>query len=36
MKKTEIINKISEIERGMARLPEGSIAKKKIKGKEYY
>ena len=32
----ELMNKIAELEREIAFLPEGSITKKKIKDKEYY
>ena len=32
----EIIDKINDIEREIAVLPQGSIAKKTIKGKEYF
>lgn len=32
----EIINRIEELEREIAMLPQGSIAVKKIRGKEYY
>ena len=32
----ELYNRISEIEREIALLPEGSITKKNVKGKEYY
>ena len=31
-----LLNQIAELEREIARLPEGSITKKKIKDKEYY
>lgn len=36
MGQEEIMNRIAEIEREIAVLPEGSITKKKIKDKEYY
>lgn len=36
MDQQKLINKIAEIERGIAILPEGSIAKKKIRDKEYF
>lgn len=36
MGQEELMNKIAEIEREIAILPEGSITKKKIKDKEYY
>jgi len=36
MGQEELMNKIAEIEREIALLPEGSITKKKIKEKEYY
>ena len=36
MEQNELMNKIAEIEREMALLPEGSITKKKINEKEYY
>lgn len=36
MKQEELMNKIAEIEREIALLPEGSVSAKKIKGKEYY
>ena len=32
----DISNKIAELEREIAMLPEGSITKKNIKGKDYY
>ena len=35
MGQEELMNKIAEIEREIAILPEGSITKKKIKDKEY-
>lgn len=35
MEQEELINKIAEVEREIAILPEGSITKKKIKEKEY-
>lgn len=36
MEQSELIEKAAEIEREIALLPEGSITKKKINGKEYY
>ncbi len=36
MGQEELMNKIAELEREIAILPEGSITKKKIKNKEYY
>lgn len=36
MRQEELLNKIAELEREIAILPEGSIAKKKIRDKEYY
>ena len=36
MRQEELMNKIAELEREIAILPEGSIARKKIKNKEYY
>ena len=36
MEQEELMNKIAELEREIAILPEGSITKKKIKDKEYY
>lgn len=36
MRQEELMNKIAEIEREIALLPEGSVSAKKIKGKEYY
>ncbi len=36
MVQEELLNKIAELEREIALLPEGSITKKKIRGKEYY
>lgn len=36
MGQEELMNKIAELEREIAILPEGSITKKKIKEKEYY
>lgn len=36
MGQDELMNQIVELEREIAILPEGSITKKKIKGKEYY
>ena len=36
MGQEELMNKITELEREIAILPEGSITKKKIRGKEYY
>ena len=36
MGQDELLIQIAEIEREIARLPEGSITKKKINGKEYY
>lgn len=36
MGQEELMNKIAELERKIAILPEGSITKKKIKEKEYY
>lgn len=36
MGQNELMNQIAELERQIAFLPEGSIAKKKIKEKEYY
>ena len=36
MGQEELMNKIAELEREIAILPEGSITKKKIKDKEYY
>lgn len=36
MRQEELVNQITELERKIAVLPEGSITKKKIKGKEYY
>lgn len=36
MDNLEIINRIEELEREIAILPQGSIAVKKIKGKDYY
>ena len=32
----EIYEKIADIEREIASLPEGSVARKTVKGKEYY
>ena len=36
MEQFEIIERIHELEREIALLPPGSIAAKKVKGKEYY
>lgn len=36
MGQEELLDKIAELEREIALLPEGSIAKKKIRDKEYY
>ena len=36
MGQDELLNQIAELEREIAILPEGSITKKKINGKEYY
>ena len=36
MGQEELMDKIVELEREIAILPEGSITKKKIKAKEYY
>lgn len=36
MGQEELMNQIAELEREIAILPEGSITRKKIKGKEYY
>ena len=36
MEQEELMNKIAELKREIAILPEGSITKKKIKDKEYY
>lgn len=36
MEQDELLNQIAELEREIAILPEGSITKKRIKGKEYY
>lgn len=36
MGQDELLNKIAELEREIAILPEGSITKKRINGKEYY
>lgn len=36
MKQVDLINKISELEREIAVLPEGSISRKCIRGKDYY
>lgn len=36
MGQDELMNQIAELEREIAILPEGSITKKKIKGKDYY
>ena len=36
MGQDELVNRIEEIEREIALLPEGSITKKKIKDKEYF
>ena len=36
VKQDELWNKITELERELALLPEGSISKKRIKGREYY
>lgn len=36
MGQDEILNQIAELEREIAILPEGSIARKRINGKEYY
>lgn len=36
MEQEELMNQITEIEREIAMLPEGSITKKKIREKEYY
>ncbi len=36
MKQDELIDKISELEREISMLPEGSITKKRIKDKEYF
>lgn len=36
MGQEELLNQIAELEREIAILPEGSITKKKINGKEYY
>ncbi len=36
MKEDSLYDQIAELEREIALLPEGSIAKKKVRGKEYY
>ena len=36
MEQDKLIDEITELERQIAILPEGSITKKKIKNKEYY
>ena len=36
MERDDILTQIAELEREIAVLPEGSIAKKKINGKEYF
>ena len=36
MGQEDLINKIADLEREIAILPEGSITKKKIRDKEYY
>ena len=36
MEQLDIIERIHELEREIALLPPGSIAVKKVKGKEYY
>ena len=36
MEQEELLNQIAELEREIAILPEGSITKKRINGKEYY
>ena len=36
MGQEELMNKIAELEREIAILPEGNITKKKIRDKEYY
>ncbi len=36
MEQEELMNQISEVEREIAMLPEGSVTKKKIREKEYY
>lgn len=36
MEQVEIIERIHELEREIARLPPGSVAAKRVKGKEYY
>ena len=36
MGQEELLNQIAELEREIAILPEGSITKKKINGKQYY
>ena len=36
MEQNELMNRIAELEREIAVLPEGSITRKKIKDKEYY
>ena len=36
MGQEELMNKIAELEREIAVLPEGSVTKKKVKDKEYY
>ena len=36
MEQDELMNRMAELEREIAILPEGNITKKKIKEKEYY
>ena len=36
MQNIELSGRISELEREIAMLPEGSITKKKVNGKDYY
>ena len=36
MEQEALMNRIAEIEREIAMLPEGSVTKKKIREKEYY
>ena len=36
MQNIELLDRISELEREIAMLPEGSITKKKVNGKDYY
>ncbi len=36
MEQDKLLNQIADLEREIAILPEGSITKKKINGKDYY